>query len=524
MNKHCFYLIPLLVLTSLLFSPANAQDPYAKLLELNKKSSDVEFYATDRTGGYVIVFDDFGYSFYNFSSEAAKSIRELNAEQKKIKSISFNPDGDWVIVHGKNGVHYSEIPADLEEELKEINKQELEIDFVTFTQTGGWLIVYDDYGYSYRGIPSDCIDKLAEVNQLKKPIKSVEFAKDGGWAILYGFNAYFAAGLPTDATDKLDELNGSRKELESIAFNELGEYVIIYDYNAFWCDLSDLSASPPVVVTEPSVTDPPIKTHPEPNQRPNYNQSPIAELNTDAVSDVKMYAVVVGVADYNHIKSLRFTDDDAYKFAMFLKSPEGGALSDKELKILVDEDATRANILTTMRSVYRQADANDVIVFYFSGHGQNGAFLPIDYDGRNNRLLHSDVTKVLKNSKAKHKICIADACHSGSLNRGTRDASTTDVIASFYKAWDKSSGGTALMMSSTAAEVSIEYAGIRQGVFSYYLIKGLKGDADADHNRIVTIRELFAYTSKNVKSYTRNRQNPVLSGNFDNKMPIGIVR
>ena len=525
MNNRVIFLLSLLALTGFFTSRAKAQDPYAKLLELNRKSSDIEFFASDGDGGWVIIFDDFGYAYYNFPNQAATSLRELNKAQKEIKSISFNPDGEWVLVHGKNGVHYSDIPADLKKELKVLNDQQSTIEFVTFSPTGGWVVVFDQYGYAYRGLPADCVEKLDEVNHQQKSITSVSFTPDGGWAILYGHNAYWHRGIPGDALEKMDEVNEKGQELESLSFNEKGEFVLVYDYNAFWSDLSDPNAAEPITFNDPITPEPkPQPVQPLPRKDNSVNQSPIAELNTAEYSDVKMWAVVVGVADYNHIKSLRFTDDDAYKFAMFLKSPEGGALSDRHMKILIDEDATRANILSTTKSVFSQADANDIIMFYFSGHGLKGAFLPIDYDGRNNKLYHTEVKKILQNSQAKHKICIADACHSGSLDRGARSATDADVIASFYEAWEGSSGGTALMMSSTAEEISIEFSGIRQGVFSYYLIKGLKGDADVNHNRIVTIRELFNYTRKNVRAYTRNRQNPVLNGNFDDEMPIGVMR
>ena len=95
----------------------------------------------------------------------------------------------------------------------------------------------------------------------------------------------------------------------------------------------------------------------------------------------KVWAIVVGVASYNHLRRLKFTDDDAYKMYAFLKSPEGGAITDKQAKILIDESATKQNIIQTMRSIAKKASYNDVIIFYFSGHGDQDSFLPYDFDG-----------------------------------------------------------------------------------------------------------------------------------------------
>ena len=93
-------------------------------------------------------------------------------------------------------------------------------------------------------------------------------------------------------------------------------------------------------------------------------------VNTDMpkpeVNDeMKVYAVVVGVANYNHMRTLNYTDDDAYRLAMFLRSPEGGALPQEQISILIDEDATKSKILQTMHDVFARADENDMIMFYF---------------------------------------------------------------------------------------------------------------------------------------------------------------
>ena len=47
------------------------------------------------------------------------------------------------------------------------------------------------------------------------------------------------------------------------------------------------------------------------------------------------------MASYKHMPALQYTDDDAYRMYAFLKSPEGGALKDEQIKILVDDAATK---------------------------------------------------------------------------------------------------------------------------------------------------------------------------------------
>ena len=239
--------------------------------------------------------------------------------------------------------------------------------------------------------------------------------------------------------------------------------------------------------------------------------------------NTKVWAVVIGVASYDHMPVLRYTDDDAYRFYAFLKSLEGGALPDEQIRILIDEEATRDNILGNVNEIFNQAGPNDLVIFYFSGHGLNGSFLPIDFDGYNNKINHEEVAALFNKCHAKYKLCLADACHSGSLF-AMRSGETEPVLTQYYQSLSKSVAGTALIMSSKAEETSLESAGLRQGVFSHFLIRGLKGEADKNKDKIVSVQELYDFIYDNVRTYTGNRQSPVIKGTYDPKMPVSVMR
>lgn len=255
---------------------------------------------------------------------------------------------------------------------------------------------------------------------------------------------------------------------------------------------------------------------------PQNQPSDQSKVTVDANTKVKIWAVLVGVSRYTSMPSLNFSDDDAYQMYAFLKSPEGGSLPDEQVRVLVDEDATRTNILDQMRKTLLRADENDVIIFYFSGHGVEGAFLPSDFDGYYNQLRHDDIKKILLESKAKHKICIADACHAGTLLAAK--APEAAMVQKLYNAFESSNGGLALLMSSKAEEFSLEDHGLRSGIFSYFVIKGLQGEADSDKNKIVTIKELYTFVYSKVRSYTANVQTPVITGHYDPNMPVGVTK
>ncbi|RMF21457.1 MAG: peptidase C14 caspase catalytic subunit p20, partial [Bacteroidetes bacterium] len=238
---------------------------------------------------------------------------------------------------------------------------------------------------------------------------------------------------------------------------------------------------------------------------------------------VKVWALLIGIAAYNHMPPLRYTDDDAYRLYAFLKSPEGGALPDEQIRILIDEDATRQNIENAMRELFTRAGPNDLVFLYFSGHGLKGSFLPIDFDGYANKLEHDTIRALLAQSPAKYKLCIADACHSGSL-LAARSATVDQVLRRFYTNLAQAAPGTALIMSSKADENSLESKGLRQGVFSHFLIRGLKGEADADLDGAVSVQELYEFVRDRVSAYTAGRQSPVILGDYDPHMTVSVLR
>lgn len=269
---------------------------------------------------------------------------------------------------------------------------------------------------------------------------------------------------------------------------------------------------------------------------------------------MRVWAVIVGVADYQHYGKLSYTTRDAQRVYAFLRTVEGGAVPDQQIKLLMDKDATAFNIINTAADLYEKADTNDLIIFYFAGHGKNGAFLPYDYDGGVGNLLdHGLVNSLLKDSPAKYKLCVADACHSGSFDMNTvisyqdylknyqqegeamvfSDSRSTknirERIKDYYKSFDGVKGGLAVIMSSASEEISLEANKLRQGVFSYYFIQAMKGaankeDENGEKDNVIDITELYKFIEKNVRNFTYGFQHPLIYGEYDEQMPIGLLK
>ena len=212
----------------------------------------------------------------------------------------------------------------------------------------------------------------------------------------------------------------------------------------------------------------------------------------------KVYLVSVGIADYpGKENDLRISDNDAKTIAKVFQ-----ATKDASVNVLVNEEATQSALLSTMHTTFEDADYNDAVILYFSGHGTPGAL--VCHDGL---LTYQHIFKMLKGCKATRKIIIADACYAGKM-RTTRQQ--TDSY---------NNQNVMLFLSSRTNETSQETQ-YKNSLFTIFLERGLRGGADKDKNRQITARELFDFVHKGVIEASGNKQHPVMWGKFDNNMTI----
>jgi uncharacterized caspase-like protein len=212
----------------------------------------------------------------------------------------------------------------------------------------------------------------------------------------------------------------------------------------------------------------------------------------------KVYLLSVGIADYpGKENDLRISDNDAKTIAKVFQ-----ATKDASVKVLTNEDATQSALLSTMHILFEDAQSDDAVVLYFSGHGTPGALAC--HDGL---LTYQHIFKMLKGCKANKKMIIADACFSGKMR-------TTRQHTSSYN-----SQNVMLFLSSRTNETSQETQ-YKNSLFTIYLERGLRGGADKNRDRQITAREIFDFVHDGVTEASGNKQHPVMWGKFDNNMTI----
>lgn len=265
----------------------------------------------------------------------------------------------------------------------------------------------------------------------------------------------------------------------------------------------------------------------------------VAEIKSGVAPDGrgKLWAVVIGVSNYKNLEpdaQLRFAHRDAEELAAFFSSPQGGGFPSTQIKVLLNEQATIASVRTALGTwLPRSAEPNDVVYIFFAGHGiveqsGDGYLLAHDSDPQNlyaTALPISELDRIVaERLKSRVTVLFADACHSGKIGMTSRGTEEEVLISRYLDEVGKTGAGTFKLLASRADERSYEDKrwGGGHGVFTYYLLEGMKGKADRDRDGVVRAGELLDFISQIVPEQTSALQHPRAAGNIDTRLPLAV--
>lgn len=253
------------------------------------------------------------------------------------------------------------------------------------------------------------------------------------------------------------------------------------------------------------------------------------------------FALVIGISRYKNnlrgISNLKYADEDARAIYDFLQKPTGGGFARENMLLLQNEQATTANIREALTHFVTRASENDLLLIFFAGHGAPDPFYPqnmyvITHDTsveamEQTALPMASLRKfVEQNVRSKRVVLLFDACHSGGLStEGTRDIANN--LANLYlQNLLYQEEGRAIITSSDVNEASRESQkwGNGHGVFTYYLLEGLKGYADTNGDRLVSVGELFRYVQQKVRFDTKFAQNPRMLMGENENIALSVAR
>lgn len=255
----------------------------------------------------------------------------------------------------------------------------------------------------------------------------------------------------------------------------------------------------------------------------NRVESEPARLVVDAPetpSRPLLHVLAIGVNQYrNSTLNLDYSVPDARGVSGFFKTMPGGLFRDIRVDELFDSQATRNNILASLRNL-RESRPEDAVVVYLAGHGEtivdDWFFIPHEVTTpeqpdmlRQGGLSSQDLALELKSIPARKIVIFIDACKSGAAASGFRGLQDRRALAQLSRAT-----GTHLIAATTKDQLASELPTLGHGVFTYTLLQGLKGKASSG-GRDVTARKLMVYVEQALpeltKRYRAEEQYPVVN-------------
>ncbi len=248
-------------------------------------------------------------------------------------------------------------------------------------------------------------------------------------------------------------------------------------------------------------------------------------------NSIKIYSIIIGISDYKNLElssnfemnDLKYAEKDAKDFANYLEKTFGTEITQY---VLTKEKATSVSIKRKIQeTLINRVSEDDIVYIYFSGHGRTtyaneNYLLGYDFDINDefSGIEFEWFTKQIRDSKAKQIFTFVDACKSGLLSLNKGDSSSQLYLNEL----DMYDSHKIIITSSSNSQNSFEDDNLKNGIFTYYLLKGLNGDCkNSNNDAFVRLSDLREYLIENVFKY--KKQIPDVTGKLiDDNIPISI--
>ena len=248
-----------------------------------------------------------------------------------------------------------------------------------------------------------------------------------------------------------------------------------------------------------------------------------ANVRTRPAADA--VAIIIGIQNYKRVPKAEFANEDARAFYDYAIRALG--VRPENIKLMLDEQADEVEILAAFQNwlpVKVKKSKTDVYVFY-SGHGlpgEDGKSLYILPQGADRQFIaktalnQQEIIAALQAVKPKSVTMFMDACYSGQIRTGdtliasARPLALSSTTASFPSEFT-------VFTASAPDQIASSSPDLKHGIFSYYLMKGMEGDADENRDGKITAAELQTYILEMVgkQAMTLNRrQEPQMVGDL----------
>lgn len=248
------------------------------------------------------------------------------------------------------------------------------------------------------------------------------------------------------------------------------------------------------------------------------------------------HALVIGVANYPNVNPLPETIlKDARDIRDLLTDSARCGYRSNNVVQLLDDEATSDGIRTALSELAARTRPEDTVVVFFSGHGahdpQGGDtdqyILPYEADPMDlpgTAIAGSDMTAMLREISASRLLVLFDSCHSGGAGdpKALLPHFKAGLSEDYYQVLAQGKGRV-VMASSRPDELSWALAGMRNSLFTHYLLEALRGQAKTLGDGYVRVFDVFRHVAEHVPE--KASQHPIFKATaMEEDFPIALVR
>jgi len=260
----------------------------------------------------------------------------------------------------------------------------------------------------------------------------------------------------------------------------------------------------------------------------NKDKKLIPPLDSKA-NNPNAVALIIGIDKYEAIANAQWAESDAGMFYDFANKSLG--ISTDRIKLIRGDKSDMRGIWKSVEQwlpAYVDERKSDVYV-YFAGHGlasENGDdvyLIPWDGDPellKRTALRRSEFVETLKSLNAASVTLFMDTCYSGKA-KGGKGVLVADARGLRIVKKDKTSDlppNFTLFSAAANDETARSHPSLKHGLFSYWMMRGLGGEADMNNDSKLTNGELHSFVSKKVQQTATTsgyKQHPQLVGDKD---------
>ena len=270
-------------------------------------------------------------------------------------------------------------------------------------------------------------------------------------------------------------------------------------------------------------------------------------------------ALVIGIDDYQHVRKLKGATADAHDIDSSLRT-----MGVRDVTALINDRAERSNVLREISALVERTKTNDIVFLSIAGHGaqeperikgsqpdgMEDVFLLPGFEatptGSQQRVLGSEFNHFIRQFELRGAkvIFVADTCHGGGMVRDIdpraeqmsfrQIPSYTLLVDELKPVSDQNDPRSELDLDHTAflaavdrntkaPEVRVPGIDGLRGALSYALARAIEGNADADHDGKVTLKEFFANIRQVVYQLSDQRQNVVTMSSPNRSPDIDVA-